>query len=104
MAEVYLAMVDHTPHDDLRTHYRKLAKVYNALADNEDRIASNLKLANWSTSFGPALQEYRQRADRSHVLSVERWLLRPVNLNRRLSFRVWSRSKLGPRCHIQSSG
>jgi hypothetical protein len=46
MAEVYLAMVDHTPHDDLRTHYRKLAKVYNALADNEDRIASNLKLAN----------------------------------------------------------
>jgi len=46
MAEEYLAMADHTPHDELRIHYRKLAEVYNAVAGNEDRVASNLKLAN----------------------------------------------------------
>ena len=46
MAEEYRTMADNTTDDGLRTQYRTLAETYDALADNEDRIASNLKLAN----------------------------------------------------------
>jgi hypothetical protein len=44
MAEEYRTLSDKTPHDALRTHYRKLAETYQALAADEDKVASNLKV------------------------------------------------------------
>ena len=46
MAEEHRTMADNTPDDGLRTQYCKLAEAYNALVENEDRVASNLRLAN----------------------------------------------------------
>jgi hypothetical protein len=47
MAEEYRAMADATPHDGLhglRPHYLELAEIYDRLADNEARIAHNLRI------------------------------------------------------------
>ena len=46
MAEEYRTMADCTPHEGLRVHYRELADIYGRLADNEARLAHNLKAAN----------------------------------------------------------
>jgi hypothetical protein len=45
MAEEYRTMADNTTDDGLRTQCRTLAETYDALADNEDRVARNLRLA-----------------------------------------------------------
>ena len=46
MAEEYRTMADNTTESGLRVHYRKLAEAYDGLADNEARVAHNLKIAN----------------------------------------------------------
>lgn len=45
MAEEYRTMADYTPEDSLRVHYRRLARTYDQLAENEIRVARNLKLS-----------------------------------------------------------
>lgn len=46
MAEQYRAMADHTPEDSLRVQYRKLAMAYDQLAEDEIRVARNMKLSS----------------------------------------------------------
>ena len=46
MAEEYRAMADRTSHPELRPHYRALGETYEMLAENEVRVANNIKLAH----------------------------------------------------------
>jgi hypothetical protein len=46
MAEEYRTMAECATDDGLRTQYRNLAEAYERLADNEDRVAGNLKISN----------------------------------------------------------
>jgi hypothetical protein len=46
MAEEYRTMADCATDDGLRIQYRKLAEDYERLADNEARVARNLKLSS----------------------------------------------------------
>ena len=46
VAEEYRTLAVCTADDGLRAMYVRLASDYDALADNEDRIAGNLKISN----------------------------------------------------------
>jgi len=46
MAEEYRTMAECATDDGLRVHYRKLAEVYDGLADREVRVARNIKLSS----------------------------------------------------------
>jgi hypothetical protein len=46
MADEYRTMADCTTEESLRVHYRKLAETYDQLADNEARVARNLKASH----------------------------------------------------------
>ena len=46
MAEEFRTMADCTPQDSLRVHYRKLARTYDQLAEDEVRVARNMKLSS----------------------------------------------------------
>lgn len=46
LAEEYRAMAECTFDDGLRHHYSRLAAAYDGLADNEDRVARNLRTPN----------------------------------------------------------
>jgi hypothetical protein len=46
LAEEYRTMADYETDDGIRVQYRKLAEVYDALAENEARVARNLGIAN----------------------------------------------------------
>jgi hypothetical protein len=45
MAEEFRRIADTTPHEILRPRYLDIADVYDKLADNEVRVAHNLKIA-----------------------------------------------------------
>jgi hypothetical protein len=46
LAEEYRAMAECTPFDGLRVQYLRLSRAYDALAENEDQVAFNLKHSN----------------------------------------------------------
>lgn len=46
LAQEYRAMADCTPFDGLRAQYIRLSEAYDALAENEDEVALNLRNPN----------------------------------------------------------
>ena len=46
MAEEYRTLADRAIDEGLRDQYRSIAEAYDGLADNEDRVARNLRIAN----------------------------------------------------------